>query len=119
MAPEPDGLRSGPAVVQVRLLPDEHAILAGVSKGIQIAEHSAPNAHVLDIEFAYVIFSDDRESSRQALIDYMEANSIFPAGRYGRWEYHSMEDSILSGTAAAEAVQVKICANALVARPTL
>ena len=64
--------------------------------------------HVLDIEIAYVIFDDDRESSRQTLIDYLEAHNIFPAGRYGRWEYHSMEDSILSGKAAAEAVQAKM-----------
>jgi len=40
----------------------------------------------------------------QSLIDYLESRDIYTAGRYGRWEYFSMEDSILSGKKAAEAV---------------
>ena len=64
--------------------------------------------HVLDIEFAYVIFDDHRDACRQTLIDYLESHDIYPAGRYGRWEYHSMEDSILSGKNAAEALQAKM-----------
>jgi protoporphyrinogen oxidase len=64
--------------------------------------------HVLDIECAYVIFDDHRDACRQTLIDYLESHNIYPAGRYGRWEYHSMEDSILSGKNAAEAIQAKM-----------
>jgi protoporphyrinogen oxidase len=40
----------------------------------------------------------------QSLIDYLESVDIYSAGRYGRWDYYSMEDSILSGKAAAESI---------------
>jgi protoporphyrinogen oxidase len=38
------------------------------------------------------------------MLDYLESRDIFTAGRYGRWDYYSMEDSILSGKSAAERV---------------
>jgi protoporphyrinogen oxidase len=60
--------------------------------------------HVLDIHFAYVVFDQHRQTHLQNLIDYLESRSIFTAGRYGRWDYYSMEDSILSGKAAAERI---------------
>jgi len=60
--------------------------------------------HVLDIRYAYVVFDDHRQAHVQSLIDYLESRDIYTAGRYGRWEYFSMEDSILSGKKAAEAV---------------
>jgi len=60
--------------------------------------------HVLDIKYAYVVFDDHRQAHVQNLIDYLESRDIYTAGRYGRWEYFSMEDSILSGKKAAEAV---------------
>ena len=68
--------------------------------------------HVLDIESAYVIFDAHRETRLQTLIDYLESRDIFPAGRYGRWEYHSMEDSILSGKKAAELASARLMAAA-------
>jgi protoporphyrinogen oxidase len=63
--------------------------------------------HMLDIEFAYVVFDVHRQTRLQNLLDYLESRDIFAAGRYGRWEYFSMEDSILSGKAAAERVIAK------------
>jgi protoporphyrinogen oxidase len=60
--------------------------------------------HVLDIRFAYVVFDEHRQAHLQDLVDYLESRDIFTAGRYGRWDYYSMEDSILSGKSAAEKV---------------
>ena len=60
--------------------------------------------HALDIHFAYVVFDEHRQAHLQNLIDYLESRSIFTAGRYGRWDYFSMEDSILSGKAAADRI---------------
>ena len=60
--------------------------------------------HVLDIQYAYVVFDAHRQARLQKLIAYLESRDIFAAGRYGRWEYFSMEDSILSGKDAAERV---------------
>ena len=64
--------------------------------------------HVIDIKFAYVVFDDHRQTHLQTLIDYLESRDIYTAGRYGRWDYFSMEDSILSGKAAAERILAKI-----------
>ena len=64
--------------------------------------------HILDIQFAYVVFDEHRHAHVQNLIDYLESRDIYTAGRYGRWEYFSMEDSILSGKDAAEAVTARI-----------
>jgi len=57
---------------------------------------------VLDIGFGYVVFDHHRQAYLQKLIDYLASRGVYTAGRYGRWDYFSMEDSILSGKAAAE-----------------
>jgi protoporphyrinogen oxidase len=62
----------------------------------------------LDIKSAYVIFDEHRQKHLQTLIDYLEARDIHTAGRYGRWDYYSMEDSIRSGKAIAESVEAGI-----------
>src|SRR5262249_50849734 len=64
--------------------------------------------HVLDIPCAYIVFDEHRQAHLQSLIDYLESRNIFRAGRYGRWDYFSMEDSILSGKAAAERARNRI-----------
>jgi protoporphyrinogen oxidase len=64
--------------------------------------------HVIDIKFAYVVFDEHRQAHLQDLVDYLESRDIFTAGRYGRWDYYSMEDSILSGKSAAEKVEAKM-----------
>jgi protoporphyrinogen oxidase len=69
--------------------------------------------HVLDIPYAYVVFDRHRQDHIQELIDYLESRDIYTAGRYGRWDYYSMEDSILSGKAAAERVSTRISAHVL------
>jgi len=64
--------------------------------------------HVLDIGFAYVVFDEHRQAHLQDLVGYLESRDIFTAGRYGRWDYYSMEDSILSGKSAAGKVAARI-----------
>ena len=66
---------------------------------------------ILDIQFAYVIFDEHRHAHLQNLIEYLESRDIYTAGRYGRWEYFSMEDSILSGKSASEAVAAKLAGH--------
>jgi protoporphyrinogen oxidase len=63
--------------------------------------------HVLDIKYAYVVFDEHRQTHLQTLIQYLESRDIHTAGRYGQWDYFSMEDSILSGKAAAERVEAR------------
>ncbi|MFL6244838.1 MAG: protoporphyrinogen/coproporphyrinogen oxidase [Thermoanaerobaculia bacterium] len=79
--------------------------LADLQKcGILRPDDEILTRHVLDIQYAYVVFDEHRQKHLQSLIDYLESRDIFTAGRYGRWDYYSMEDSILSGKSAAERI---------------
>src|SRR5262249_22943361 len=83
--------------------------IAGLQRcGILQPKDRLLTRHVLDIKYAYVVFDAHRQDYVQRLIDYLESCDIYPAGRYGRWDYYSMEDSILSGRAAADAIQAKM-----------
>lgn len=63
--------------------------------------------HVIDIPHAYVVFDDYRQKHLPELISWLDSQDITVAGRYGDWDYYSMEDTILSGKRAAEKVGVK------------
>lgn len=68
--------------------------------------------NVIRIPHAYVVFDRHRQSSRPELIGYLEARDIIVAGRYGDWDYYSMEDTILSGRRAALKIASRIDAMA-------
>jgi UDP-galactopyranose mutase len=53
------------------------------------------------IPFAYVIFDHNYENCRKIVMDYLAAQDIFTAGRWGGWGYGGMEDAMLDGLAAA------------------
>ena len=81
--------------------------------GILSSSDRVLTRHVLDIKYAYVVFDEHRQARLQHLIDYLESRDIFTAGRYGRWDYYSMEDSILSGKAAAERIAAKMTSSSV------
>jgi len=62
----------------------------------------------ININPAYIVFDPHRQKHLPNLIEYLESRDIHTAGRYGMWDYHSMEDSICSGKAAAERVDARI-----------
>jgi protoporphyrinogen oxidase len=79
--------------------------IQGLQKcGILKPDDRVLTRHVLDIKYAYVVFDEHRQRHLQSLIDYLEANNIYTTGRYGLWDYYSMEDSILSGKKVAEKI---------------
>jgi protoporphyrinogen oxidase len=55
------------------------------------------------IPTAYVLFDHDHDASRKAVVEHLRSRGVTVAGRYGNWEYSSMEDALLSGQAAARA----------------
>lgn len=59
-------------------------------------------AELRRIEHAYVIFDEAWGPARQTLLDFFEAHDIYPRGRYGRWDYGSMEDAMLEGREVAK-----------------
>jgi len=56
----------------------------------------------LDIPCAYVIYDRRRTPAVRAIRRYLEQRRVFPIGRYGRWEYSSMEDALWQGLQLAE-----------------
>jgi protoporphyrinogen oxidase len=61
-------------------------------------------AHYLPISYAYVIYDQNRKSSLRSIFQFLNRNSIQSIGRYGAWKYSFMEEALLDGKKAAEAV---------------
>lgn len=57
-----------------------------------------------DIPFAYVIFDHNYEPCRKQILDYLAQHGVQSAGRWGGWNYGGMEDAMLEGKAAADAI---------------
>jgi protoporphyrinogen oxidase len=53
------------------------------------------------IPHAYVLYDDAYGPSQRAIAAWLEERGILVAGRYGRWEYSSMEDALLTGRECA------------------
>ncbi len=56
----------------------------------------------LDLPGAYVVYDQDRERIVPALLDYFSRRGVLSVGRWGRWEYGSMESALEQGQEAAE-----------------
>jgi protoporphyrinogen oxidase len=57
------------------------------------------------IDYAYVVFDHQYFASLETLTPFLEAHGIVSAGRYGGWNYSSMEDALLFGRTAATQAQ--------------
>jgi protoporphyrinogen oxidase len=53
------------------------------------------------IPHAYVLYDHAYGTARTTVMDFLAQAEIQAAGRYGNWEYSSMEDALLGGRAAA------------------
>lgn len=58
--------------------------------------------HPFEIDVAYAIYDSHRTRAVVRLRRFLERREIFPIGRFGRWEYSSMEDAILEGLELAD-----------------
>jgi len=54
------------------------------------------------IDHAYVVFDHDYYGALAVIQPFLEQNGIVSAGRYGGWNYSSMEDALLFGRDAAK-----------------
>lgn len=57
------------------------------------------DSHLYD--YAYVIYNKDWKDIRQPIFNFLSENKIYSIGRYGCWEYSSMEEAILEGKGIA------------------
>lgn len=54
------------------------------------------------IPHAYVIYDEPYEESREIIHQWLAEVDILSVGRYGDWNYSSMEDALLEGRRAAD-----------------
>jgi len=88
-----------PSLERVR----EQTLTALISSGILRAEDKILAEKTISIKHAYVIYDRFRSQHLPRITQFLHSNQIYPLGRYGRWEYATMEDAILQGKEAAEA----------------
>jgi len=93
----------------------QRALADLVACGILTPDDEILTRHVIPIPHAYVVFDRHRQTHLPDLIQYLEDRDIIVAGRYGDWDYYSMEDTILSGKRAAEKIAARIDAVSTIA----
>lgn len=76
----------------------EQLVRAGVMPQDAIVEV----ANRLDLPYAYVLFDEARREALPAIFAALLERDIVPIGRYGAWDYLSMETTILQGKETAE-----------------
>jgi protoporphyrinogen oxidase len=90
--------------------PNMNELLPEVAKGmVEMGFISSPSdiefARLRKIEHAYVVFDHAYFPSLAALEPFYAAEHIVNAGRYGGWNYSSMEDALIFGRDAVHRAQ--------------
>ncbi len=79
-----------------------------VRMGVLQDRNQIVSSKVLNIPYAYVIFDHARAKALSTIKAFLDQAGIFPSGRFGCWDYHSMEDSFLSGKDAGTAAAARL-----------
>jgi protoporphyrinogen oxidase len=97
--------------VEISTLPNhsltEAALLDQVHDGLRRCGLLRANDEIMvqdvaRIEYAYVLYDFNRIQALDTIFSYLRRHQIHSTGRYGAWEYASMETAILQGKQAAE-----------------
>jgi len=82
----------------------ERTLEALHATGILERDDTIELVHAEEIAPAYVIYDLEHEHNVATITSWLEAQRIWPAGRFGAWEYFNMDHSMKSGKSAAEAI---------------
>jgi protoporphyrinogen oxidase len=77
------------------------SILALTAAGALSSPDDVVFAERKEIQYAYVVFDDNYYAATHAIFSFLEANGIYPRGRYGAWTYNAMEDCVMAGREVA------------------
>ncbi|MEZ4224203.1 MAG: FAD-dependent oxidoreductase [Polyangiaceae bacterium] len=106
----PDMAPRGKAGLYVELTsrdePDLTTLVPSVARAlVEMGVISRPEdvefARLRRIDHAYVIFDHAYFASTKTVFDYLDQIGVISSGRYGGWNYSSMEDALLFGRDAA------------------
>jgi protoporphyrinogen oxidase len=75
-----------------------------VEMGILKTPEDIEFARVRKIDFAYVVFDHEYFASTETVFAYLKEKRIVSTGRYGGWNYSSMEDALIFGRDSANRV---------------
>jgi protoporphyrinogen oxidase len=101
MSGELEGLLHRPDELRARVLADlKKARVLADSDEVLFAE-------LREIPYAYVVFDQNYEATRQQLLEFLSAQDIQTGGRWGGWGYGGMEDALLDGKNAAERIEAE------------
>ena len=89
------------------------SVAALVAAGALTSPEDVVFAERKEIEYAYVVFDDNYYAATRAIFSFLEANDIYPRGRYGAWTYNAMEDCVLAGREVAELIDGSSMAEAV------
>jgi protoporphyrinogen oxidase len=87
-----------PSVDRVR----EETISSLIACGILRENDEILTEKILMIKHAYVIYDLFRYQHLNSIIQFLRSKHIYPIGRYGLWEYATMEEAILQGRDVAQ-----------------
>jgi protoporphyrinogen oxidase len=65
--------------------------------GLLTSEDEILSECIFSIPFAYVINDHAHSQSVKIIQDFLKESGVFSVGRYGAWEYSSMEDALIAG----------------------
>jgi protoporphyrinogen oxidase len=93
-----------------RRAPNPERALAGVVTGLRElgllrSEQDIELWRLRTIEYAYVIYDHHYRAALDVIEPFLAEQRIVSSGRYGAWNYSSMEDALLMGRSAAQRVQ--------------
>jgi len=78
-----------------------------VKAGLMKKQDKIAIIKALDIPFAYVVYDKNWKVCTSAIHRYLRKQKIYSIGRYGRWNYSTMEDAILDGKETAKEINGK------------
>ncbi len=52
---------------------------------------------ILPIKYSYVLYDRRRDKAVGKIVSFLEENSVYTGGRYGGWEYSTMEEALMAG----------------------
>jgi protoporphyrinogen oxidase len=79
------------------------SVLPGLCElGLLKSERDVELCRLRSIDYAYVIYDREYRAALDVIQPFLASQRIISSGRYGAWNYSSMEDALLMGKSAAE-----------------
>jgi len=73
-----------------------------IDMGILKPKDKVSARFIADIPDAYVVYDSHRSAALKTIHGYLNENKVISTGRWGSWEYGSMEDALWQGIKAAK-----------------